>query len=635
MSEVKKQDNMQFGAEVGKLLNLVTHAVYTNKDIFLRELISNASDAIEKRRFNAITDPSLSYTDGSKITITLDEKDNTITVRDNGIGMNFEDLVNNLGTIAKSGTEEFVKALQQSQNQKNPELIGQFGIGFYSVFMVAKSVEITTRKAGTDQSFFWTSDGQNGYSIEEIKCNFDPGTEIRILISDEYKSRYIDQHTISFITQSYSGNLDIAIELIMGQKITTLNSGAIWHKDKKDITEEEYKKFYQSISHLPDGPSVTMHYKVEGYPEFIALLFIPTMKPFDLFHPDRLTRVKLYAKKVFISESNLDIIPKYLRFVQGIIDSNDLPLNISRETLQDSELLDRIRKYIVKKAIGELKDVADNKPEEYNNLWNNFGEVIKEGLCDTQDSHDDLLSICRFHSTKTHGDLTSLKEYISRMPEGQDDIFYCVGDNLEELCSEPQLEAFNKAGIEVLLFTQTVDSFWVNVRQEYESKKLKSILSSDIDISKFTKDIEKEKAQPALNKKEEKEMLSSFESALSESVQSVKISHKLIESPACLAVNSGAMSIKMERFLLEQKQIPHSSKKILEINPHSALVKTAYAKLQDENEQSRAMGNDLAHLIFEIACIAQNEPIKHPNVFAKRLVNLLEKQCTQDESIIR
>jgi len=613
---------MAFGAEIGKVLRLMIHSVYTNKDIFIRELLSNAGDAIEKRRYYAKSDQSLGNEGSDKITINVDTKDYTVAIRDTGIGMDMDDLINNLGTIAKSGTEEF---LNRIEDKKNIDLIGQFGVGFYAAFMVASNIEVITRKAGSDNVLLWTSNGDDGYSISDVKFNFDTGTEVKIFLKEEDRERYLDKFALEHIAKTYSSNMSADIQLIVDRSspINITNRGALWSRDKKEITEAEYKEFYKSLSHLPDSPSVTMHYKVEGHLEFTTLLFIPSMKPFDLFHPDRATRVKLYVKKVFINETGLDIIPKYLRFVYGVVDSADLPLNISRETLQNSAVLHKISDIIVKKVVGELKHKIESDTEAYQKIWTNFGSVIKEGLCEASLHRDDLLEICQFHTSSDTISTTSLKDYVSRMLPNQKDIYYCIGDSVDEILQNPQLEAFKKQNIEVLLFTDTVDGFWVNVISDYKGHEIKSTSRDDIHLD--TSDSSKSDKDSKNNKHDDihhREMTDAFAGVLQDLVAEVKISHKLVDSPACLAIKAGAMDAKLERILVEQKQLHGVSKKILEINPSNKLIQSAYEKLS--SDMSRLDGENMVKLIFEITCISQGEGIKNPGSFARRLVDFIE-----------
>ncbi len=624
-----KAENFNFDAKVSKLLKLMIHSIYTNKDIFLRELISNAIDAIEKRKYLSLQNQELAENGGDyKVKLTLNPEKHILILRDNGIGMNYEELISNLGTIAQSGTEDFVKNLTQSANQT--EMIGQFGVGFYSVFMVAKKVEVKSRKAGETKVYKWSSEGEEGYSIKEIDADFDIGTEITIHLDNEHKEKYSDKWHIEHIVKTYSGSAGVSIEFNNGDEgadFVKINvSTPLWHQDKKNVTSEEYKEFYKSLSHLPDDPLITIHYRAEGKTEYSSLLFIPSMKPFDLFHPDRQTRIKLYVKKVFICEQGLDIIPKYLRFVYGVIDSSDLPLNISRETLQNTTVLHKISQSITDKIIKELKIYSEKNSENYEKLWKNFGSVIKEGLCEQTSPRENLLQICRFYSSKSPDKVISLDEYISRMIPEQKDIFYCTGEEVDEIMQNPQIEAFLSSGIEVLALTDTVDGFWINVVTDYLGKDFKSITRADINIDGLAKNIDKE-GKKEINLEEEDELNEKlkkyFKQALEDHVKEIRVSHKMTDSPASIAIDVGSMDIKMERFLMEQNQISKSSLKILELNPKNPLILSVLEQLQ--NEETLLVAKEMALTIFEIACIAQGEPIKHPALFAKRVAKLLIK----------
>lgn len=617
-----------FDAKVSKLLKLMIHSVYTNRDIFLRELISNASDAIEKRKYLSLSDNSMAVENGEyKITIKVNKKEGTISVRDLGIGMNEEELINNLGVIAQSGTEEFI----EKSGTASSELIGQFGIGFYSIFMIAKRAEVKTRKINENKVYKWESDGESGYTIKEIDHDFEYGTEVKLYINDDEDSqKYLDKYHIKHVMEVYSNNVSAPLFLIDSEddgkvdKVT--GGGAIWHKDKKDITEEDYKNFYKSISHLPDSPSLTMHYKAEGKTEYSALLFVPSMKPFDLFHPDRQTRVKLYVKKVFICETGVDIIPKYLRFIYGVIDSADLPLNINRETLQDSAILAKITDSVTKKIISELKNKSKKDPEEYDKIWDKFGAVIKEGLCERMSDRDSVFAISKFFTTKSQDKPVFIEEYISRMKENQKDIFFCLADSVSEAIQNPQLEAFIANDIEVLLLTDAVDGFWINVVNDYQGKDIKSVNRSDIDIKDISKKDDKEKDldQKSSEDDEDGKIIKYFKEALSDLVKDIRVSTKLTDSPACIAIDPGFMEIKMEKFMVEQNQMKSGTLKVLELNKHNKLVKSTLKKLENDKSEVKESGFEMAKIIFEMACLSQGEPIKNPALLCKKIYKIME-----------
>ena len=620
-----------FSADVSKVLRLVIHSIYTNKDIFLRELISNASDACEKARYLIETGECEGEDElQSRIEIILNKKEKYISVKDNGIGMTENELINHLGTIAKSGTEDFLNKIENNKTTAN-ELIGQFGVGFYSCFMVSDKVEVKTRRRGKngEKSLLWTSNGVNGFEIKTLKEDIQYGTEVKVYIKEENQEDYLNQFKIENIIKTYSNHISFPISLQIDNEITQINSEkALWMRQKNEITEEQYENFFHSLCHMPSKPFMIMHNKVEGNLEFTNLLFIPSTKPFDLYHPDMLTRIKLYVRHVFISEKDIDIIPHYLRFVYGIVDSNDLPLNMSRETLQDNKILSKIRDNLVKKILNELKTKAEKEPEQYNEFWKNFGPVLKEGLCESIVDRETLMKITRFYTSKSKDKLVSFNEYISGMKENQKEIYFFTGENIDEMMSSPEMEVFIKNDIEVILFTDVVDSFWTSVIHDHEGKDLKSITRADIDLKDLNKqDDNKNKNKTDDNSEEEKTMIDNFMKILQGKVSAVKITTKLIDSPSCLSVAPGTMDSRMEDYLVAQKQLKKRSLKILEINPKHKLVKMANQLLKNNNNNDTNLkGEDLVFIINDLACIAQGERLDNSNLTVKRILNLIEKQ---------
>lgn len=621
-------ETRKFDAEISKVLQLMIHSLYTNKDIFLRELVSNAADAIDKLRYLSITEPSLSGDDVDyKVTISIDNENKTLSISDNGIGMNHDDMVENLGTIARSGTQNFTKNLT-GDSQKDVQLIGQFGVGFYSSFMVANSVEVISKKAGTNTAYKWSSKGDGEFTIGEyVEQDHSRGTIIKLTIKDD-STEFLDKYRLKHIVTTYSDHINAKIYLKSseeGKEDELLNtSSAIWTRSKNSVTEEDYKNFYKHIAHAGDEPWLTMHNKNEGKVEFTNLLFIPSSKPFDLYHPDRMTRVKLYVKKVFITEENISLIPAYLRFLKGVIDSEDLPLNISRETLQHNDVIEKIKKSVVKRTTSELTKIMNNDITKYKEFWQNFGPVLKEGLCEFTDNKEELLSLCLFYSSKNDDQIT-LKDYVANMPDKQNEIFYCVGDNIGKLKNGPQLEGFKKRGIDVLLLTDHVDDFWVNVAGEYSGKSFKSILKSGINLDDIMPLAEEDSGN-----KESKietsdiEILTAFiKETLGEKVKDVIISNKLTNLPACLAVGEGSMDIRMEKFLKSQNQLSQTSQKFLEINPSHIVLKNIL-KLKDMGRKEKA--EDTVWLMYDQACILEGEEIANIGDFSKRLTSLLEKE---------
>jgi molecular chaperone HtpG len=621
MTDQKKK----FDAEVGKILQLMIHSLYTDKEIFIRELVSNSSDACDKLRYLSQTDAGLIGQDGSfKISISVDKDKSTLTVRDNGIGMSKDELSENLGTIAKSGTQNFLNQLS-GDSKKDSMLIGQFGVGFYSSFIVADNVTVTSKKAGEDKAHMWSSDGQGEYTISDTDRPFTRGTEIVLHIKEE-DNVYLDHFRLKHIIKSYSDHIAVPIFFIdeNGVENQLNSSSAIWKRQKSDVTEEQYEEFYKSIAHAPDKPWLTMHNHNEGVTEFTNLLYIPSSKTFDLFHPDRKCRVKLYIKRVFIADESVDLIPQNLRFLRGVVDSEDLPLNISRQTLQNNPTLAKIKSAITKKVLSELGKKKESARDEYLLFWNNFGGVLKEGLCELASDHEKLLEVCIFRSA-IHNKMITLDEYLANCKEENKTIYYLSGDDPEKIKNSPQIEGFLSKGIDVLLFTDTVDDFWVNVNGNYKGVDIKSVTRSDIDLvdkkDQDASDAEKNKeAQPdgAYDN-----LITYFKASLGTLVKDVKISKKLTSSPACLAVADGAMDIRMERFLIEQKQLSSATAKILEVNPDHKIVRKIVSDMADKTKEEE--NNQLIHLLYDQACIIEGEPVADVSAFSRRLNNILEK----------
>lgn len=604
MTTIKRK----FDAEVGKVLNLMIHSLYTDKDIFMRELISNASDACDKLRYLAISSPELIKDDPEfKIHIKVDQDKRRLIISDNGIGMNEQDLIENLGTIAKSGTQSFMEQITGDQ-KKDTSLIGQFGVGFYSVYMVADSVQVISCKAGEHKAYSWISDGLGEYTVEESEKH-SRGTEIIISVK-EGEDDYLDHFRLKHMIRTYSDHILVPIYFEHNGVETQVNSSsAIWTRAKSEVSQDQYNEFYKSIAHAGDEPWLTLHNRNEGAIEFTNLLFVPTSKTFDLFHPDRKRRVKLYIKRVFITDENIDLVPRYMRFLRGVVDCDSLPLNISRQTLQHNRVVDQIRANITSKVLSELKKQKESHRQEYENFWNNFGSAMKEGLCEAIPEAEKLLEICMFYSV-LQDKMITLEEYVERFAPLQNQIYYLSGDNIDKLKSSPQIEGFKKQNIDVLLFTDTVDDFWVNVISKYKDHDIKSVTRSDIDLEKFDK--EKEQESP-----HHEGIIAYFKTVLGDAVKDVKISKRLESIPACLVVEEGSMDIRMERFLIEQKQLASASAKILEINPTHNIVQ----KLEQEiaNNASDDGTADLVKLVYDQACIIENEPLKDPAEFCRRL----------------
>ena len=627
-----KEQQFNFDVEVGKVLNLMINSLYTNKDVALRELISNAADACDKLRYLASQNPEiLKENEELKVSITTDKAKKLLILSDNGLGMNREDLIQNLGTIARSGTENFIKSLT-GDKQKDVQLIGQFGVGFYSSFMIADKVEVVSRKYDDEKSYAWESDGSANFKVKELEETSTRGTKITLYLKDD-ATDFLDRFHIKHVVQTYSDHINFKIEFVpenieAGAKIESLNSAsALWVRPKEEITAEQYNAFYKHISHLPGEPFMVIHNKIEGIVTYTNLLFVPASKPFDLFHPDRKTSVKLYVKKVFISEE-LNLVPSCMRFLRGLVDSDDLPLNISRENLQHSIVLEKIRKSVVNKVLADLKKKSQESEEEYLKFWNNFGAVLKEGLCESSDFREKILEIARFNSSKSPDKLISLTKYLDRAKPGQDKIYFLSGESVEKIKSSPQLEIFLKKDIEVLFLTDAVDEFWVTVALPYKEKEFQSINRHDVDVE----NIEKTPEENAKEKTEEPEVkdvtASQFEGlinfikeTLSGQIKDVRISKKLTDSPVCLAVDAGSMDIRLERFLLEQKQIQAGTAKILEINTANLIIKSLNQSYADDAKKSDV--RDKIHTLFDLACVIEDEPIKDTKDFSRRIQGLM------------
>lgn len=611
-------ETIPFAAEISKVLHLMIHSLYTNKNIFLRELISNASDACDKLRYEAVQNGSLLKEDSElAIEIEADEKAGTLTIRDNGIGMNREELIANLGTIARSGTQEFSRLLSGDAS-KDVNLIGQFGVGFYASFMVADKVTVESRKAGEGERWRWESDGLGSFIVNPA-AEGPRGTRITLHLKPEAKE-YLDKHRLRFIAQTYSDHISFPIYLLADGERTSINeAAALWTRPKSEITKEQYKEFYAHVAHSPEEPWMVLHNKVEGALEYTNLLFIPGIKPFDLFHPERRRRVKLYVKRVFITDENIGIVPSYMRFLRGIIDSQDLPLNISRETLQKNATLDKIRDSIASRVLSELKKRAEKDIAGYTGFWEHFGPVLKEGLCEGNAPREKLFEACRFYSSESPDTLISLDEYIARMKEGQEAIYYLIGDSLTALQASPQIEGFRKRGIEVLLLTDHVDDFWVNVSREYKGKQLRSAIKSGEDLARMEPREEGQAPEAKEPPAGIAKLIAAMKTLYGEAVKDVRVTHKLSESPVCLAVAEGDMDMRMERFLLEHKQLPKRQAKILEINPDHPVI----AKLAAHADDAEAA--DAMWLLLDQANIAEGEPVTDMAAYTRRVTALLGK----------
>jgi len=622
----------KFDAQVDKVFHLMIHSLYEKKEIFLRELISNASDACDRLRYLGLTKPDL-LQEGSdfRITMSFDKERKLLTIHDNGVGMTRAEMIKNLGTIARSGTQGFAEKLTGDE-KKDTQLIGQFGVGFYSAFMVAEKVEVISRAAGGKKAHKWSSRADHEFTIEEISEETGRGTEITLFLRDD-AVEFLDRFRIQHVVEIYSNHVAFPIILKDDEgNEDQINSGqALWQRNKSEINDEEYLEFYKGLSHLGnDKPWLTMHNKAEGTVEYTNLLFVPTAKPFDLFHPERQTQVKLYIKRVFIAEEGVEVIPSYLRFLRGVVDSADLPLNISRETVQNSVVMHRIKTSITKRVLKELAKKAKEDAAEYRKFWDIFGPVIKEGLCDGMEPRDDILEACRFQTSVSGEQLVSLEEYVDRMPEEQKVIYYITGDNVDKALASPQIEGFRKNGIEVLLLTDSVDEFWVNVVPAFKDFELKSVTRSSAELegssaNKASSDDEEagdDSAGVKIGSHDASALLGQVKEVLGDLAADVRVTTRLADSPVCLAVPDGAMDIRMERFMYENKQLPKVNAKIFEINPEHPIV----VQLADDiaaNEDQERISNTI-HLLFAQANIVEGEPLPDVPGFTRRLNQLLQ-----------
>lgn len=627
--ETDTTESIPFAAETSKVLRLMIHSLYTNKDIFLRELISNASDACDKLRYRALSEKGL-LEEGHEfaIRVAFDEDQRTLTVADNGIGMGREELISQLGTIARSGTEEFFAQLS-GDHAKDSALIGQFGVGFYSSFMVADRVEVTSRKAGEEEAWRWESDGDGYFRVTPAEGPSTAGTSVTLHLKEEAKA-YLDFFRLRHIIETYSDHISFPILLKdrEGNEERVNSASALWTRPKSEITDEQYQEFYRHVAHQPDEPWLTLHNTLEGRIEYSYLLYIPSMKPFDLFHPERRCRVKLYVKRVFITDEGVELIPAWLRFMRGVVDSADLPLNISRETLQDNPVLAKIREGITKKVLSELKQKSKNDSEAYEIFWENFGAVVKEGLCESLAPKEAILEACLFHSSAEEQP-TTLADYIARMQEDQEAIYVLAGDNLETLRKSPQLEGFKARGIEVLLLTDHVDDFWISATPKYKEYDFRSVTKAGDDLEKFTKN--SEEAVDEETKTDAGDMatlIAYIKTTLGDQVRDVRTTAKLSQSPVCLAIGEGDMEMRMERFLLEHKQLPKGMAKILEINPAHPIICALSAQVAGNKTGSES--EDAVWLLFDQARIQEGEPIADPLAFARRISGLLGQSLSQN-----
>ncbi len=627
-TQTVEKETLGFQAEVKQLLHLMIHSLYSNKEIFLRELISNASDAADKLRFEALSDAALFENDSElKISVAYDKATRTLTIADNGIGMNRQEVIDNIGTIAKSGTREFFSQLSGDQ-KKDAALIGQFGVGFYSAFIVADKVTLTTRRAGltAEHGVRWESAGAGDYTLETVE-KATRGTEI-VLHLKEGEDEFLSDWKIKSTIRKYSDHITLPIvmkksewkdgaEVPTDEDETVNKASALWARSKSDISDDEYNEFYKHVAHDFEPPLAWTHSRVEGKQEYISLLYLPAKAQFDLYDRERRHGIKLYVKRVFIMDDAEQLMPQYLRFVRGVIDSSDLPLNVSREILQHSKDIDAMKAGSVKKVLGLLEDMAENEPEKYAGFWKEFGRVMKEGPAEDFANKEKIAGLLRFASTQadTEEQSVSLKDYIARMKDGQEKIYYVTADTFAAAKNSPHLEIFRKKGIEVLLLSDRVDEWLLSSLNAFDGKDLQSVAKGDLDLGKLEDEAEKEEQKKAED--EFKPLTERIQGVLGDKVKEVRVTHRLTDSPACLVAGAFDMSGNLERLLKAAGQQAPSNKPTLEINPTHGLVNKLKAQADDSQFA------DWANLLFDQALLAEGGQLEDPASFVKRLNGLL------------
>ncbi|KFG88258.1 High temperature protein G [Sphingobium herbicidovorans NBRC 16415] len=614
-------ETRSFEADVAKLLHMMVHSVYSDKDVFLRELISNAADACEKLRYESLSDPTLAGSDSASVTVTLDPDARQIIVEDNGIGMSEAELVEALGTIARSGTKAFMDRIATAREAEGTQLIGQFGVGFYSAFMVADRVDVFSRRAGADQAAHWCSDGLGTYTVQPADTAEAPvrGTRVTLRLKED-ASAYTERYRTQQIIKDQSGHVPVPIflkEKPDAEAEQIADGAALWTKPKSEISEEDYTDFYRSVAGQFDQPALTLHYRAEGLHEYAVLAFIPEVKPFDLFDPDRTGRMKLYVRRVFITDE-AEILPRYLRFVRGLVDSSDLPLNVSREMIQQSPVLAAIQKGVSNRVLTELEKLSAKDGDAYIKFWDDFGAVLKEGLYEDYTRREQLLGLSRFKSTVSGEGWRSLKDYADGMKENQTAIYYATGSDLDRLASSPQLEGFRARGIEVLLLTDQVDSFWVTAGVDYDGKPFKSVTQGLADLS-LIPPAEGETTPPAASE-EVNDFIAFAKDLLKDEVSDVRVSERLTESPVCLVAAEHGMDRQLEKMLAAAGRGGGASAPVLELNPRHSLI----AKLS-ELRDNPALREDAARLLLDEARIADGELPVDPRAFAERLGRIMAK----------
>ena len=591
-----------FGAEVGRLLDLVVHSLYTEREIFLRELVANAADAVDRRRFEALTDQTLAPPQDAKIRIVPDKEGSTLLISDDGIGMTRQELIDNLGTIARSGTRAFAQNLASAKPEDRPNLIGQFGVGFYSAFMVADRVEVTSRKAGGEGAFTWASEGAGQFTLAPATRE-QPGTDIVLHMKTD-ASEYLEPMRLETVIRKWADHITLPITVAQDGKDLPANEGtALWRKSKSETDEQSYKEFYRHLGHFFDDPWATLHWRAEGTLEYFCLLFIPGMKPFDVVDHDRDAHVRLHVRRMFITDK-ADLLPHWLRFVSGVVDTEDLPLNVSREMLQTTPVLARIRKALIGRVMAELKTRAKDE-DDYKKFWDNFGSILKEGVWEDNDHRAEIAPLLRFHSSTRDG-WTSLPDYVARMKDGQDTIYYLTGDHAEALKTSPQLEGFRAKGIEVLLMSDSIDSFWPERLDSFEDKKLRSVTQAAGDLTA-------DEEQPDISL-----LLAAMKTALGARVADVRSTARLTESAVVLASDGKGPDLAMQRLMRRAGRAMMPTKPVLEVNPRHKLIEVLSAKLDDTTLIAEA-----AETLLDLAHVQEGDLPADATAFARRVTTLL------------
>lgn len=627
MTTTATAEHRSFEADVSRLLHMMVHSVYSDRDVFLRELISNAADACEKLRYEAIGNPELLGGDPKlAITISADPEASRLTIADNGIGMSHDEMIEALGTIARSGTRSFMERVANTEGKDGAQLIGQFGVGFYSAFMVAEKVEVVSRRAGNTEAWTWSSDGKGEFIVAPALLDEAPlrGTRVTLHLLEEAKT-YAERWTLERIVKEQSGHVPVPISLITepGANAVALSDGAaLWTRPKSEITRDEYADFYRSVAGQYDEPAATIHFRAEGLHEYTALAFVPGARPFDLFDADRKGRIKLYVKRVFITDE-AELLPRYLRFVRGIVDTADLPLNVSREMIQDSPLLGAIKKGVTSRVLADLAKLAEQEPDTFQLIWDNFGVVIKEGLYEDFARREQLLGLARFRTTASSEGWRSLKDYIGALKDNQTAIYYIAGDDASRIANSPQLEGFRARGIEVLLLSDPIDSFWVSAAPDFEGKPFKSVTQGAADLGLIPL---LDGAAPPSAETSEKvgALIASMKEILAEEVADVRSSDRLTESAVCLVASDKGPDRQFERLLSAAGRVESAAKPILEVNPRHAMV-SALSSVDDD-----ALRSDVAHLLLDTARVLDGDRPIDASAFAERLNRLMTRSFGED-----